>query len=381
MMYPEKISTASTSEIWYTFSISSFQIGVSITHCVGGIHVSFSPDKQIGNTLVDAADYEKWAMGNWYEKLADGGLRFGPTFQTLTSMKTQKERIRREALSTCVLHQRIPKSANSKFPGTFYVVHPLVIDACLQAAIMGGTAGHLEELRAFLPTFFENLQINTPNADCIGSEAFIHSRSNTTGFGTKKINVTLRDEGGEVILDTTNARLSLYTGRMEDAENTAELNRNPTLRVIWKPDITRLDPTRKSELDAYLEQYLSDHYSLTENKTVGVMAGLIDLAGHKNPRIRVLELDRDCDCKSRVWLNILNQKAEFPRVKDWHSGSFTDAELTSIPHDNPSVVKKVKLDGDSVAEWDLLLMPQVSFLGNQADVSLLADVHTEANNQ
>lgn len=48
-------------------------------------------------------------------------------------------------------------------------------------------------------------------------------------------------------------------------------------------------------------------------------------------------------------------------MKDWHSGSFTDAELTSIPHDNPSVVKKVKLDGETVAEWDLLLMPQVSF--------------------
>lgn len=30
MMYPEKISTASTSGIWYQFSISSFQNGTSV---------------------------------------------------------------------------------------------------------------------------------------------------------------------------------------------------------------------------------------------------------------------------------------------------------------------------------------------------------------
>lgn len=361
MMYPEKISTTSASGIWYTFYISSVQSGISVSHCSGSISVTLSPIKQIGSSFVDAADYDKWTMGRWYEKLANEGLRFGPTFQTLTSMKTEKERIQPEALSTCRLYQRVSKSAKTKFPGTFYAVHPLVVDACLQAAIMGGTAGRLAKLRAFLPVFFENIQITTPDADRINSEAFIHSYSVTTGFATKRINATLRDEEDNVLIDMSNVRLSLYSGKLQDAANALEQNRHPTLRVIWKPDITRLDPTSKSELDAYLEQFLSDHYNLTENNAVGVMAGLIDLAGHKNPRIRVLEVDRECDCKSRQWLDILNEKSDFPRVRDWHSGNFIDGELMTNPHSNPSVVTKVKLDGEGVADWDLLLLPQVSF--------------------
>lgn len=361
MMYPEKISTTSASEIWYTFSISSVQNGVSVSHCSGSISVTLSPVEQIGSSFIDAENYDKWTMGRWYEKLANEGLRFGPMFQTLTSMKTEKERMQPEALSTCTLYQRVPKSADTEFPGTFYAVHPLVVDACLQAAIMGGTAGRLDKLRAFLPVFFESIQITTPDADRIGSEAFIHSHSITTGFATKKINATLRDEENNVLIDISNARLSLYSGKLEDTANALEKNRHPTLRVIWKPDITRLDPTRKSELDAYLEQFLSDHYNLNENSAVGVMAGLVDLAGHKNPRIRVLEVDRECDCKSRKWLNILNEKSDFPRVRDWHSGSFIDGELRTNPHGNPSVVTKVKLDGEDVANWDLLLLPQVSF--------------------
>ena len=361
MMHPEKISTTSTSGIWYTFSISSVQSGISVSHCCGSISVTLSPVKQIGSSYVDAADYDKWTMARWYEKLANEGLRFGPMFQTLTSMKTEKGRIQPEALSTCRLYQRVPKSADTDFPGTFYAIHPLVVDACLQAAIMGGTAGHLAKLRAFLPVFFENIQITAPDADRIGSEAFIHSYSNTTGFATKKINATLRDEEDKVLIDMSNARLSLYSGKIEDASNALEHNRHPTLRVIWKPDITRLDPNHKSALDAYLEQFLSDHYNLTENNAVGVVAGLVDLAGHKNPRIRVLEVDRDCDCKSRQWLDILNEQSDFPRVRDWHSGSFVDGELITHPHGNPSVVTKIKLDGEGVADWDLLLLPQVSF--------------------
>ena len=361
MMYPEKISTTSASGIWYTFSISSVQSGISVSHCSGSISVTLSPVKQIGSSFVDAADYDRWTMGRWYEKLADEGLRFGSRFQTLTSMKTKKDRIQPEALSTCLLYQRVTESTNTEFPGTFYAVHPLVIDACLQAAIMGGTAGRLAKLRAFLPVFFENIQITPPDAGRIGSEAFIHSHSTTTGFATKKINVTLRDEGDKVLIDMSNARLSLYSGKLEDAANASEQSRHPTLRVIWKPDITRLDPTRKSELDAYLEQFLSEHYNLTENNAVGVMAGLVDLAGHKNPRIRVLEVDRECDCKSRQWLDILNVNSEFPRVRDWHSGSFVDGELTTHPHGNPSVVTKFKLDGESIADWDILLLPRVSF--------------------
>ena len=225
---------------------------------------------------------------------------------------------------------------------------------------MGGTAGRFDKLRAFLPTFFEELHVTAPDTNLIGSEASIHSRTNTTGFTTRKINVSLRDKNQNVVVDISNARLSLYSGKMEDAGNGPEVKRHPALRVIWKPDITRLEVSRTSELDAYIEQFLSEHHSMFENTTVGVMAALLDLAGHKNPRIRILELDRDCDCKSRQWRKILHEGTDFPRFKAWESGIIADEEITIIPYKAANVVRKMKLEGKGHKEWDILLLPQVS---------------------
>ncbi len=322
--------------------------------------MSISPSQKTGATTVDAIDYDKWTMGRWYEKLANEGLCFGPAFQTLTSMKTDKARVKPEALSTTKLIQRVPKS--TKDPGTYYSVHPLVVDACLQAAIMGGTAGDVGNLKAFLPVFFGHLQISTPDAARSGSEVSIHSQSQATGFSTKKINVTLRDEKDEVLVDMSNTRLSLYVGKMDEEIDPSEANRHPTLRVVWKPDITRLDASGRTELDAYLELFLHEHHALRENMNSGVMAGLIDLAGHKNPRLRVLEVGRDCDCKTKGFLDILDNKSDFPRSREWHIGSFSDGELVTHTANNPDRVEKTKLDGDKVPTYDMVVMPKVGFL-------------------
>lgn len=150
LMYPAKIFTATSSGTWYNFSITSLQQGISVSHVAGSISATPSQPTLIGSAFVEASGYDEWTMGRWYEKLAEEGLRFGSSFQTLASMKTQKERIKPGALSTCTLLQRTPKSSDTSFPGTLYAVHPLVIDACLQAAIMGGTAGRLGTLKAYL---------------------------------------------------------------------------------------------------------------------------------------------------------------------------------------------------------------------------------------
>ncbi|KAI4237003.1 MAG: hypothetical protein LQ349_002190 [Xanthoria aureola] len=358
LMYPAKISTASTSGTWYDFSVSSLQQGVSTSHVVGSISAAPSQPGLAGSAFVDASDYDEWTMARWYKKLAEEGLRFGPNFQTLTSMKTDKARLKPEAHSTCALFHQVAKSPTSGFPGTFYAVHPLVVDACLQAAIMGSTAGRLDNLKAFLPTFFEHLHISMPKAEVTGSYGQIHSRSRSTGFATKKIDVTLRDKIGNIVVDMSNARLSLYTGKLTEGMDQSEHQRHPCLRVVWKPDITRLNESHKSDLDAYLEQWLSDHHELTENNTVGVMAGLLDLAGHKNPRMRVLELGTDCVCKSKQWLDILDQKTDFPRVRDWHSGSILQGELTTGLQGQHERTTKVRLDAKDFARYDILLMPK-----------------------
>ncbi|KAL8768386.1 MAG: hypothetical protein Q9194_005723 [Teloschistes cf. exilis] len=318
LMYPAKISTASTSGTWYDFAISSLQQGVSTSHVAGSISVAPSQPGLTGSASVDASDYDEWTMARWYKKLAEEGLRFGPNFQTLTSMKTDKARLKPEALTTCALFHRVAKSPTSGFPGTFYAVHPLVVDACLQAAIMGSTAGRLDHLKAFLPTFFEHLHISMPKAEVTKSPAQIHSRSRSTGFATKRIDVTLRDEKGNIVVDMSNARLSLYTGKLAEVTDQSELQRHPCLRVVWKPDITRLNESHQSDLDTYLEQWLSEHHELTEN----------------------------------------NAKTDFSRVRDWHSGSILQGELTTNRQRQHDRTTKVRLDAEDFARYDILLTPK-----------------------
>lgn len=360
MVCEEKISTASTSAIWYTFSISSVQNGISVSHCVGSVSVSLLSPRNIHGTNVDPMGYEKWSMSSWYGKLASEGLRFGPAFQTLRSMRTDSARIKPEALSTTKLYQRVPNTEEAEFSGTYYPVHPLVIDACLQAAIMGGTAGSVEKLKAFLPTFFEKVDVITPDTDRLTSETYIHSQSRTTGFNTKKINVTLRDEKNNVVIDISEARLSLYTGKIDDDTNASELNRHPCLRVVWKPDVTRLNESCKSDLDAYLEQFVSDHLDLSENYSDGVVAGLIDLAGHKNPRLRILEVGRNCECRTRQILETLHEKTDFPRLQEWQSTTYSDGCMILDSGTNSEGSAKVKLEADVSVKYDLLLMLEVS---------------------
>ena len=357
MVYPQKISTASTSDSWYDLSISSFENGTSVQHCVGSISVSVPPLKS-GGIMVDATDYDEWSMTRWYAKLAQEGLCFGPNFQSLASMKTEKVRIKPEAFSTTKLFQRVSRSP--KHVGTPYAIHPLVIDACLQAAIMGSTAGDLGKLRAFLPTFIGHLQILTPPPQRLGSEVFIHSQSQDTGFSTKKINVTLRDSLGDPLVDFSNTKLSLYAGTIDEEPEPTETNRHPTLRVVWKPDITRLDGGQRWELDAYLEQYLSNHYTLLENFRLGVITGLVDLAGHKNPRLRVLELCRDCGCNSKHLLETLDNNTEFPRSRTWHLGILGKNELVVSSVGNPDKYDKIGLDESILQTYDLVIMAKVS---------------------
>ena len=362
MVYPQKISTASTSDDWYDFSISSFENASSVSHCVGSISVNVLPIKTCG-TVVDAVDYEKWSMTRWYAKLAQEGLCFGRTFQSLTSMKTEKARTKSEALSTTKLFQRVPKS--TKYIGTPYAIHPIVIDACLQAAIMGSTAGELRKLRAFLPTFIGHLQISTPPPQLLESEVFIHSQSQDTGFGTKKVNVTLRDSLGNPLVDFSNTKLSLYAGAIKEESEPSEANRHPTLRVIWKPDITRFDERHRWDVDAYLEQYLSNHHTLLENMRLGVMTGLVDLIGHKNPRIRVLELSPDCRCNSSQFLETLDSNTEFPRSRTWHSGNLVGNELVISSAGNSDKSEKIRIDDGALQTYDLVIMPKVSLRGQR----------------
>ncbi|RYP41541.1 hypothetical protein DL767_000968 [Monosporascus sp. MG133] len=257
-----KISTANVSTDWYEFSISSWTSGQSTLHCTGSIRVVKSvTDSKQGTILATGTEgYDSWSMGRWYEKSREEGLCFELHFQSLTSLHTDSSRTRTDAVATTQLDPPVAKSA-----GTFYAMHPITIDACLQASIMGGTAGNISALRAFVPVFIFECRIQVPRggASRLGSEdCKIHTRMEKTGFSTRRIDYMLRQPNGTPAIDMRIVRLSLYTGKAPA---------QPAAKI-------------REYIGAFAAQQSAD---MQENQSLVIFSAVLDLAGHKNLRMRV----------------------------------------------------------------------------------------------
>ncbi len=74
----------------------------------------------------------------------------------------------------------------------------------------------------------------------------------------------------------------------------------------------------------------------------------MELAGHKNPRMRVLELDGDAQgYKSNIWLSMLGKTTAFSLCRSWHTGKLSDNGSLSIK-DDPK------------GPFDVVVIPKVS---------------------
>ena len=184
-----KISGANTSVDWHDFSISSFvwTSGQATLHCTGSIRITRGT-REFNSTSIkvdNAEGLDLWSStSRWYTKWHEEGLCFGPQFRSLTSLRTDNVRKRREAIGTTRLE---PALVGGSYE--FYPVHPITIDAGLQAACLSGTAGHIAALRVWLPVFIAECYIQpsistAPDSDAEGE---IHVKSEEMGFSSRRI--------------------------------------------------------------------------------------------------------------------------------------------------------------------------------------------------
>ncbi|OTA60261.1 polyketide synthase-like protein [Hypoxylon sp. EC38] len=324
-MSPRKISVMTVSADWYDFSISSWASGNTTLHCAGSIRVSQGMGRKSILPVSDSVSREIWPMDRWYGKLEEEGLRFGPQFRSLTSLSTDSSRIRTDATSTVRLEP--PTARNSC---TKYDMHPITIDACFQTAILSGTAGDMSSLRAYLPVFISECWIRSTPTKALGNEAEIHTRAAKTGIFTQRVDCTLRATG-DVLINLKGVRLSLYRGKMDGGTgNNTGTQRNPCLRVHWKPDIFRLHLGVENQLESYVKGFIQRKQTNLTDDRILVIGALLELAGHKNPGMRVLELGASDDSQTKQWLGLLNNDTAFPRCRTWQAGTLLDDGKVSI---------------------------------------------------
>lgn len=357
-MSGSKISNTSSSVDWHEFSISSWQAGRTMLHCMGSIRLTkplTARDKH-SVTLSEIDGFDKWSMNKWYTKWHEEGLCFGPHFRSLHSLQTDSGRSRREAIGITKLEPPLDGHG-----GTPYTLHPITMDAAIQAAALSTAAGHVDSLKAWLPVFISECRIQPPSND-VDVDVEIQASSEETGLSSRSIAATVRDSTGKTVMDYAGLRVSLYTGKTATTVDQSAIGlggnhpptdlytqRNPTLRVTWKPDIQRLDPrgedSLKSYIAAFVEQQTED---LRDDESLSVMSALLDLAGHKNPRMRVLELGGDeLGYKAKHWQSTLSKDTAFSRCRSWHVGTLrADGDISLESEDGKD-------------PFDVLLLPRV----------------------
>lgn len=374
-MSARKISNVSSSVDWHDFAVSSWLAERTTVHCTGSIRITEprrGAEQHDGVTLQNTKSFDIWSnTSRWYKKWNEEGLCFGPHFQSLTSLQTDSRQVRREMIG--ITRFEPPAAIEST---TYYPVHPITIDATLQAAILSTTAGHVSALKTWLPVFIAECRLQPAVEGQLGSaldgkfaaaEGEIHAYSEETGLSSRQINGTLRDAHGNAVVDFRGGKISLYSGKTtapgtEQAEGgPADLfaQRQPTLRINWKPDVLRLRKGPKAEvsLREYVAAFVAQqHDDVRDDESLAVTAALLDLAGHKNPRMRVLELDGDIlGYKARQWQSLLDKETAFPRVKSWHSGTLDengDISIQGDSDDQPFDVLVIPRHATSRRVWD-----------------------------
>ncbi|KAI0539466.1 putative polyketide synthase [Xylaria digitata] len=287
-----KISTFIRSTIWYEFSISSWLEGVSTLHCSGSIRV----DREDRNASLFSGVV---AVDN------STGYK---TMATEKCIKTNSSRIRTSFIAKTTLTQRQSQNPESKHPKTRYNVSPTVLDACIQAPIMGGTAGNINNLEAYLPIFISRCIVRAPDMD---------------------VDSTIYNSWGMPIIYFAEVRLARYRANTDSqtgelGESDLALQRHPCLRICWEPDVSRLEPEDELEIRRYLSRerlHLEDTPGFNGDAVLGV---LLKLAGHRKPRMNILELSSKPSTYAADFSEVVGKDTAFSRCSSWNVGGLEE---------------------------------------------------------
>ncbi|THC98862.1 hypothetical protein EYZ11_001640 [Aspergillus tanneri] len=353
------ISPTVKSKKWWEFQISSVKNGRSATHVLGSIanHVPHAP--LAAAVKLQEAHSEPSAVRNWYQKMGDEGLNFGDQFQTMKTLRVPRGRTERWAISEIDVQQSTPGGVEQD---SKYTIHPVSIDGMFQTAIIAGAHGVIPDLLAQVPVSFESAIIRAPTAADLTSSYTVYANSHATSFSTATISTELRKPDGQVHAQFHGMRLRTYEGA---ASNADIVERQPMLRVCWKPDLASL----KTAPDA-LEEYLMREAALEKlsaqvcpSEKLYQVLGVVELFCHKNPRAKLLYLLTDPHDLTAVGVCMkrLGVGTQMPTYSSFSVAEITDEGVVNrrklLDASPPSKLDSLPVDG-TASTYDIVIMPQ-----------------------
>ncbi|KAH8427718.1 uncharacterized protein LDX57_005428 [Aspergillus melleus] len=354
----KSVSPTVKSKKWWEFEIVSVKDGISSTHVLGSIAVYVPRAPLAAAVKLDEAHGEPSAVRNWYQKMRDEGLNFGTQFQTMRTLRVPRGRTDRWAISEIDVHQQTPGGIEHD---SSYTIHPVSIDGMFQTAIIAGAHGVIPDLLAQVPVSFESAIIRAPTAADLASSYTVFADSHATSFSTATISTELRKPDGQVHAQVHGMRLRTYEG---SANNTDIVERQPMLRVCWKPDLASLQTAPH-----VLEEFIMGEAALERlsaqvcpSEKLYRMLGVLELFCHKNPRARILYCLADSDDLTAVGvcMSKLGAGTEMPNYSSFSVAEITDEGVVNkrklLEAGPPADLKSLPVDGNA-STYDVVIVP------------------------
>lgn len=260
----EASSSVDNIHLSFDFCASSVNDGGSSTiHARGNVRIATLHQGTEARKLPRGTMRKSYNAKSWYRALATAGVKFGPSFQTLSEIKIamgHNEAIAKIALQTTKL--AMPDQSQ-------YFAHPTTLDGVLQLSGMAAQVNDKMGIKAYLPVSIDEFTL-WPPADISSGAATIHSRGQHHGLRSVVGTSEVFDNDGRLFIAGRFSFLSIEGG-LKKAEQTT--SRKPYCRLVWKPDVERLGLLRSPNLDykystrlASLDLHIDDYLELLAHK-------------------------------------------------------------------------------------------------------------------
>ena len=332
-MHAARLSGTIVSSKWYDFEISTYDCGKTTVHATGSI--GLDPDApKMSAKFTPQAELQELAIRNWYDKFVTVGLNFGKDFQSMQKVKTDSKQDMMCAQATV---SYLTGGGEGHATQSDYMMHPITIDSLLQTALIASSAGTIGKLGCVVPTVIEHAQFSPPAGDADQPTWFVNAVAKPTGLGSINIAAELHDAQGNVCAQMENVSAVAFQGVQEDESTIDE--RHPMMKVIWKPDITKITSDNVAGFADHLTQAAANREN-TVLLNVRKLAEMVAVYAQKNPRINILELGNSSGIFARHTLNVLRADSAFPRMASYSRGY--------VKEDGNLFVQKI----DSIAKVD-----------------------------
>ncbi|PWY71104.1 putative polyketide synthase [Aspergillus sclerotioniger CBS 115572] len=230
---PNKVNDLMNSE-WFAFSISSYNSKDWIENCSG--HVRAGANDQGSHVQVEGYA-RRLSSETFYSALFDRGLSYGTQFSGLQNISADPLGGKASASVNTVEHNESP-----------YLIHPAMIDQCLQLMTVAGAAGISRRIvKNAIPASVERMSIRRGGHHMeVGISVKQESANYLTGDATAVLD-------GKVVLSMTRGIL-FSRGEQGKAESIPLFS-----QMQWRPDIDFQHPQSllpHTELSAAQVEYL-----------------------------------------------------------------------------------------------------------------------------